>query len=290
MPQSQKYPFQNPPAFVWKDIEAYTSAESVKQNDEGKLPEDILNESAPRDFMILATSNLTTWSDNGQGWSGYNNHNGWVTMGIYRRRNGGFGFTVGTTDWSRGLSYIVEEQSVEDPWNEIHQITKNVLDTLGIPTFQPQKFLLDNPDFENWNGTPLMPDGWYKEGTGSINRISPGHSGSYCMQVDATNGQTWISQNYIPVRTNRQYKVKCWAKGSHPSESPANSITIRLQTTDDYVDFAIANYAGTTNWQEISAVGSINIPNADILRPCRVKIQVASGFIAFFDGVIVEEI
>lgn len=259
----------------------------------GKLPIDIPGKTAPRDFMILASSNLTIWGENGQGSSGYNNHNGWVSMGIFRKSSAlggsGFCFTVGTTDWSRGLSYIVEEQSIEDPWNEIHQITKNVLDTLGNPTFQPQKFLLDNPDFESWSSTPLMPNGWYKEGIGSINRISPGHSGSYCMQVDATNGQTWISQNYIPVRTNRQYRVKCRAKGSLPSESIAGSITIRLQTTDDYVDFAIANYTGTTNWQEITAVGIINSSEI-VLKPARVKIEVASGIIAFFDEVIVEEL
>lgn len=274
------------------DAAEYTDMDIKFPFPTGKLPVDIQGKSAPKDFIILASSNLTNWSEIGIGSSGYNNHNGWVTIGIYRKPaigGGGFGFTVGTTNWSYGLLNIVENQSVEDPWNEIHQITKNVLDILGNATFQAQQFLLDNPDFEYWNGNPLMPDGWYQEGTGNISRISPGHSGSYCLKIDATNGQTWISQNYIPIRTNRQYRVKCWAKGSDPFEYPVNNITIRLQTTDDYYDFAIANYTGTEFWQEISASGIINsIEN--ILRPARVKIQVASNVIAYFDQVIVEEL
>lgn len=253
----------------------------------GKLPVDIPGKAAPKDFMILARANLTNWADDGLGNSGYNNHNGWVTMGIYRKRNGGFGFTAGTTDWVNGLLYVIENSN-PGAWNEIHQITKNVLDILGTQNFNPQKFLLDNPDFENWSGNPLMPDGWYKEGIGNINRISPGYNGTYCLQVDATNGQTWISQNYIPVRTNRQYRVKCWVRGSDPAAGQQNIITIRLQTTDNYIDFAIANYTGTNNWLEISAVGIIN-SSATELRPCRVKIQVAQGYIVFFDEVIVEE-
>lgn len=275
------------------DAAEYTDMDIKFPFPTGKLPIEIQGKTAPKDFMILASSNLTNWAEIGIGSSGYNNHNGWVTIGIYRKPSaiggGGFGFTVGTTNWSNGLLYIVENESVEDPWNEIHQITKNVLDILGDATFQSQQFLLDNPDFENWNGEPPLPVGWFKEGNGNIYRISPGHSGSYCMKVDATNGQTWISQNYIPVRTNRQYRVKCWAKGSDPFEYPVNNITIRLQTTDDYNDFAIANYTGTEFWQEISAVGII-INTENILRPARVKIQVASNVIAYFDEIVVEEL
>lgn len=260
----------------------------------GKLPVDIPGKSAPKDFMIIASSNLTTWSESGEGTSGYNNHNGWVTMGLYRRPNGGFGFTVGTTDWSEGLLFIIENQSVEDPWNETHQITKNVLEAFSNPIFEPQKFLIDNPDFEQWSDDPsipgeLLPVGWYKDGTGNIYRSTPGHSGSYCLKVDTTVGHTWVNQNYIPVRTNRQYRVKCWVKGSNPSENPANSITIRLQTLDNFFDFAIASYTGITNWQEISAVGIIN-SSETILRPARVKIEVDPGYTAYFDEVVVEEL
>lgn len=108
------------------------------------------------------------------------------------------------------------------------------------------------------------------------------------MQVDATNGQTWISQNYIPIRTRRQYRVRCWVKGGIPADG-TNNITIRLQTTDDYLDFAIANYTGSEFWQEISAIGSINSADT-LLRPARVKIQVASNLIAYFDEIVVEEL
>jgi len=151
---------------------------------------------------------------------------------------------------------------------------------------------LDNPNFENWTEiSPSIwsPDGWYKEGSGNIEKSSPGHSGQFCLKVDASGGQTWISQNYIPVRTNRQYKVKCWAKGSNPTNTLISTITIRLQTTDGYSDFAIANYNGVTRWEEISAVGIINSSETK-LQPVRVKIQVSAGIIAYFDEVVVEEI
>jgi hypothetical protein len=65
---------------------------------------------------------------------------------------------------------------------------------------------------------------------------------------------------------------------------------LRLQTTDDYLDFAIANYTGGLNWEEISVIGSISNQNEDVLRPARVKIQVSAGNIAYFDEVIVEEL
>lgn len=277
------------------DAAEYTDFEFKFPLPTGKLPIDIPGKSAPKDFMVLANSNLTNWGENGLGSSGYNNHNGWVTMGIFRVPfifSGGFRFTAGTTDWSIGLLYIVENQNVEDPWNEIHQITKNVIDILSAVIFLPQPFLLDNPDFENWTEISSgiwNPDGWYKEGSGNIEKSSPGHSGQYCLKVDAVNGQTWVSQNYIPVRTNRQYSVRCWAKGSDPTNTLISTITIRLQTTDGYSDFAIANYNGGTAWQEISAIGIINSSETK-LQPVRVKIQVSSGTIAYFDEVVVEEL
>ncbi|MCI0473446.1 MAG: hypothetical protein L0Y76_07675 [Ignavibacteria bacterium] len=255
----------------------------------GKLPVDIAGKSAPKDFMILASSNLTDWAENGQGSSGNNNHNGWVTMGLFRNPNGGFTFTGGTTDWSIGLLNILENQNVEDPWNEIHQITKNIIEILSNDSFPAQQFLLDNPDFENWSGEPTRPDGWYLDGYGNIEAASPGFSGSYCLKVDSLNGETWVSQNYIPVRTNGQYRVKCRAKGQIPSGNDSGYITIRLQTIDDFTDFAIAYYTGTGQWQEISADGQI-IDSEAKLRSARVKIQISPGLTAYFDEVVVEEL
>jgi len=276
------------------DAAEYTDLDIKFPLPTGKLPENVQGKTAPKDFIVLASSNLTNWAEDGKGSSGYNNHNGWVTMGIFRDSNalggGGFVFTAGTTDWSNGLLYVIENQS--NQLNEIHKITKNVIDILSNVQIKSQQFLIDNPDFEMWTEvTPGVwsPDGWYKEGTGNIDRSSPGHSGQYCLKVDAAGGQTWISQNYIPVRTNRQYRVKCWAKGSDPTNVVISPITIRLQSTDGYFDFAIANYNGGTSWQEISANGIINSSETK-LQPVRVKIQVSSGLIAYFDEVVVEEI
>ena len=266
-----------------QSVVGYETDGAAYTDEDKKFPYPTGEKEAPKDFMILARANCTSWAVPEGGWAGPDGHSGWATMGIYKNSNapagGGYGFTVGTTDWAKGLQ---EDQVVA-------QITRNVLDTLG-DTFQAQKFLIQNPDFETWSGNPLTPDGWNVESEGgSISQAQPGYNSASCIQVDATEGQTWVSQNYIPVRTNRQYRVKCYAKGSDPSTGPQKPITIRLQTTDDYTEFAIASYTGTNEWQEISAVGTINSAET-IIRPVRVKIQVSSGYIAYFDEVIVEEL
>ena len=260
----------------------------------GNLPIAITDVNAPMDFTILAAANLSTWSEvGGISLSGSNNHNGWVTMGIYRRplpTEGGFGFTVGTTDWVNGLLYIVEHED-DDNWNEVHQITINVLDALGGGDIQDQKFLIDNPGFEDWDEDVLTPLGWVKAGAGTISREDRGHDLGYCLKVDATEGQTWITQNNIPVRTDRQYRVTCKAKGSDPlTIIPEGSVRIMLQSTFEYADeFAIASYTGSDEWEEISNYGTSASVDFDFIN-VRVKIQVEEGYIAYFDDVVVEEI
>jgi len=236
--------------------------------------------------MILARANCTTWALPDGGWSGPDGHSGWATIGIYRKADKGFGFTVGTTDWAFGLA--------EDA--NVARITMNVLEILG-DTYQPQKFLLQNPDFESWQGSGQneMPKGWYREGDGNVIKYSPGYSGTYCLAIEASgNDGLWVSQNYIPCRTNRDYKVSCRAKGGIPSNSAGGDITIRLQTIADqpigYNNFATAEYTDpNNNWQLIDATGSIS-NTEDLLVPVRVKIQVASGVTAYFDEVTVEEL
>jgi hypothetical protein len=231
-------------------------------------------ENIPKDFMILASSHLTGWEQSG-----------WAIMGIFRKPGGGFVFNGGSTDWSVGLLPYLNE----DVWTPHCEITKNVLDILGND-FEPQAFILDNADFEDWDGN--NPISWYSEGNGTITEAT-GYSeegSSIKIEASGSNGM-WVSQNYIPCRTNRRYQVKCYAK---PDDSYSEGdITIRLQTTDNYSDFAVATYPGdTTNWQLIenpSTDGVIN-DSEDRVRPVRVKIQVATGVTAYFDKVVVEEV
>lgn len=265
-----------------QSVVGYETDGAAYINRNKKFPYPTGEKQAPMDFMILARANCTGWAVPEGGYSGPDGHSGWATIGIFRKRNGGFGFTVGTTDWAYGLQEDVN----------VDKLTRNVLDTLGT-AFEAQKFLIQNPDFETWQGSGPqneIPVGWYKEGAGSILKAMPGYNSSNCLFINSEPGQTWVSQYYIPVRTNRQYKVKCMAKGSDPTGGPQNTITIRLQTTDDYTEFAIASYTGTTEWEEISAIGTIVDQTNDILRPVRVKIQVSTGYSAYFDEIVIEEL
>lgn len=137
-------------------------------------------------------------------------------MGIFRKPPpAGFIFTAATTDWPRGLlpNVHIPDPDPNDPlaWNAVSIITRNVLNILGSDAPTPQAFLLANPGFEQWdNGSPAS---WYKEGDGAISRSTVKHSGQYSLLVNSSDGQTWVSQNYLPCAPGRTYRVKCWVKG-----------------------------------------------------------------------------
>src|SRR5207247_6064094 len=73
----------------------------------------------PLNFIVLAEADLSTWPGPdcvSNQWQG-------ATMGLYRRR--GTVFTAATLLWANGL---------RGPWNEVQQITQNVLQRLSRPT------------------------------------------------------------------------------------------------------------------------------------------------------------
>lgn len=258
----------------------------------GKLAYDTTQFSAPKDLMILASANLTELGEEPGTWDGPSNHNGWGTIGIYRKRNGGFVFHGGNYNWAKDgirIPYVSNNN-----WNEFCWLTKNVLDTLGRD-FEPQSFNLLNADFEIWDGS--SPVNWSKTGNGAVS-LEPGYTGNYSACIDGANGETFLSQQYIPIRTSRNYRISCYAKPVTPSNSDSgpggSGITIRLQTLDvnnnPILDIITASYPNSTSgWQLITATGMLSNTD-DFMIQARVKLQVKAGISACFDNVVVEEL
>jgi len=234
------------------------------------VPEVTGADSTPLNFIVLATADLTDWGPGG--WSGpiedgedYG-HTGMATMGIYR--NKGVVFTAATTDWSHGLI---------GPWNAVQQITQNILRRLNCSC--PPSPHIANCGFEKWHDLS-HPDGWSFEGQGSVCRNDIAvKNGQYSLVVDATGGQTWISQGSFDCEGRNHYRVGCWAKAVR------RGATIRLQSTKTWCDLAIAEHSGNGEWEYLCAVGKVD--DEGPMFPARVKIQVADG-IALFDNVAVE--
>ena len=251
----------------------------------GKLANDSDEFTAPKDLMILATADLVNLEEalhpNGY-WCGPNYHSGWGTIGIYRKRNGGFVFHAGHINWAK--------DGLIGKWNHFSQITKNVLEILGND-FVAQQFLLVNPDFEN----QLLE--WTSSGGGTITVTTPGYQSNKCVFINSSDsGDTFIYQQYIPVRTRRNYRITCFAKPGIPQDSLASSISIHLETIDIFKkpieEFITAQYPSNNNgWLEISDEGSIPYTDQeDIMFQVRVKLFVKSGSSAYFDNVKVEEL
>jgi hypothetical protein len=253
----------------------------------GKLANDSDDFTAPKDLMVLAYADLSRIGDvvNTLGyWSGPNFHSGAATMGIFRKPSGGFVFHCGNYNWARtGLPL--------SGWNQFCQITKNILDILGTD-YQAQALLLDNPGFENWASG--MPVGWDQTGNGLISQAHGYISGSSVLINSATSGDTFLSQSYIPIRTNRNYLISCYAKSlltTAPVASPG--VTISLQVIDQYgtpgAEFVTASYSDWGNWQQISGQGQFS-NSENITTQVRVKVLVKGGLSAYFDNVVVQEL
>lgn len=226
------------------------------------------SDGTPRNFIVLATADLTDWGPGGQA--------GRATLGIYQRN--GFAFTAGTVNWAGGLSGSAP----------VAAITANLLRALSGAA-APQ-LPVSNAGFEQWSGP--NPTGWTLEGAGSLGgdaadpdasanqmRFSGG-GGNYNLKVDATAGETWAGYPGLACEANASYGVGCWAKSDSPGA------TLRLQTTDTWIDVVQASHSGSGEWEYLFAVS----PAQSAAYPARVKIQVASGVVAWFDGVSVVQI
>ena len=219
----------------------------------------------PANFVVLATADLTDWGPNGQG--------GFATMGTYWRN--GMAFTTGTVNWAGGLS----------SGSAVEQITRNVLQRFVA---RPTQLPLTNAGFEAWSGG--LPTGWTLDGAGAIaadavdadaaaDQMRFVDSGSSCLKVDASAGDTWVGQPGLSLDPGMTYGAGCWAQASAPGA------TLRLQTTDTWTDVALAEHSGSGDWEYLFF--QYTSPTGGASTPARAKIQVAGGTTAWFDNVSV---
>ncbi len=233
-------------------------------------PQVLGTDGTPMSFVVLASADLTDWASQA----------GRATMGIYQRN--GIVFTAGTVNWAGGLSSNAAATPVD-------RITRNLVDALSAD--RPPQLAVPNPGFEDWSNG--LPTGWTLDGAGTVSAQDAdsdasenqmrytGGGGNFNASVDASSGETWIGAPGLTCAANTTYGVGCWAKSSSPGA------TIRLQSTDTWIDFASAAHSGSGDWEYLFAIG--RLPNAQAY-PARVKIQLASGVQASFDNVSVVEV
>lgn len=244
-------------------VVGYEVDAALFREDANGVPSVTGEDGTPLNFLVLAVADCTGWGPGG--WSGPDGQSGRATIGVYR--NGGTVFTAPTTDWSHGLT---------GGWNAVSQITQNVLRRLSCPC--PPSPHVANSGFEKWTAAG-RPEDWVFEGAGIVRAEAlAARSGRLGLVVDASAGQTWISQGFDCEGRN-YYRVGCWAKAKQPGA------TIRLQSTTTWRDFATAEHTGSGDWEYLCAVGML--ADEGPLFPARVKIQVADGVVALFDKVTV---
>jgi hypothetical protein len=240
-----------------------TDAADLTDYSGNTLPRATGMDGTPLNFVCLAIADCQDWGVLSGGTSG------WATMGIYH--NNGTVFTTATTNWSAGLS-------LDGNWTAVDQITQNVLRRLMCPC--PPAPHLINAGFEQYDNDG-RPIGWTLEGAGYVGpgAVNIGHTS---LEVVALNGQTWISQGPFLLEVRNYYVAGCWARAHHPGA------TLRLQSMESWLDFAVAEHPGDGNWHYLHAVGLPNNSESPVF-PARVKIQVAQGS-AQFDSVQVNAI
>lgn len=217
------------------------------------------DDGTPRDFVILASADLTSWEPGGQG--------GWATMGLYRRDRGVV-FTAATVDWARGLG---------PPVDAVHLITANVLNRLSRPNAASPPLV--NADFTRWSGD--VPEGWERAGAGAIRPASSLFGGEGASVLDAAAGPTSLGQQLELLQGRSDYRVSCWVKASAPGA------TLRLESTRTSKAVAAAEHAGDGAWARLAATGRID--DEGPLFPGRVTLGLSAGT-ATFCRVLIEAI
>ena len=137
---------------------------------------------------------------------------------------------------------------------------------------------IQNSGFEIWPTPGSPPLGWTLEGTGAASPATQPMNGQFSLQLNGTNGQTWISQSFA-LNANTYYRVACWMKTSQAGAS------IALQRTDNAAVLAIASHSGGGQWEYVQAVGL-----APASVGARVRLMVLAGVTAYFDNAVVASI
>ena len=149
----------------------------------------------------------------------------------------------------------------------------------------PQPPVILNPGFEDWTQVS-QPDHWILEPQvkGSIAADeSITWSGLRSLKVDATAGQTWISQRFkVKHQPFFRYRVGCWAK-----TNLEKGASLRLQDIKTWQDYPIVTHSGGDKWEYLCGATEIQHPQGATLN-LRVKIEVSQGVVAHFDDVAIE--
>jgi hypothetical protein len=240
-----------------------TDAADLTNHGNGAVPVTTGADGTPRNFVCLAIADGQNWQAQSGGSSG------WATMGIFH--NNGTVFTGATTNWSLYLS-------LNGGWTAFDQITQNVLRRLGCQCTSAADLL--NAGFEEYEANGV-PSWWELEGAGTVGAgdLNIGHTP---VEINATRGETWISQGPFSLENRNYYGVGCWGRADQPGA------TIRLQSIASLIDFTIAEHPGDGRWHYLHAYGVPDAPE-DPVFPARVKLQVARG-IAHFDSIKIEAI
>lgn len=220
------------------------------------VPEVTSADGTPRNFVILASADLTRWRPAGKG--------GWATLGLFRRR--GVVFTAATTGWVAGLV---------SPIDAVQVITANVLTRLSEPNAASPP--VANAELTRWTGD--VPAGWSREGAGALTQGASPFNGQGCLAVDATPGMTRVRQRLELLEGRSDYRVSGWVKASAPGA------TLRLESARTRTAFAVAEHPGAGEWQYVTAVGRVESEGP--LFPAEVVVQLDGGT-ALFARVTVE--
>ncbi len=202
---------------------------------------------SPLNFLALATCEVP----NGAVFP--STGTGWATMGLFR--NTGVVFNVASLGWHYGLWGSGPDGSIGADAG-MRQVTKNVL--LRLKQRGPWKFEeeLHNAYFESWStSTPSRPNNWIVEGTGTVSRGAPAQpTGNSALEVDARNGQMWITQDYYSLpplwmEARTRYQVGVWVKAD-----VVGSVAIYLRSTTSGRIFAVGRNTLANQWQVVIAV------------------------------------
>jgi N,N-dimethylformamidase beta subunit-like protein len=204
---------------------------------------------SPLNFTILATCEVP----NGAVFP--STGTGWATMGLFR--NTGVVFNAASLGWHYGLWGSGPDGSIGADAG-MRQVTKNVL--LRLKQRGPWKYEeeLHNAYFEVWS-TPSKPDNWIVEGLGTVRRGAPASAtGNSALEVDARNGQMWITQDYYSLpplwmEARTRYQVGVWVKADS-----IGSVAIYLRCVTSGRIFAVGRNTLVNQWEVVAAIDQNN--------------------------------